>query len=551
MATVKKSKTKKIVWSVIAVILIVAIVVAAVVIGKNGKKTEVSLTTISTSNIVQTVNSTGEVTSGLKKDYAPGTIATVKEVFVNVGDTVSKGDKLATFDTSNLDTQVANLGSTYHDAQTAYNTAVKNQNDAKAQLNSINSQIDALQDHIDSIAASNNKTKLNSQSASVSKKDAAAYSVDYETGIVTYADGSLGGITGGTADIENQIQQLIDKINDLTNSIEETNQLVKQLLEEISKIGDDVSNFDPDAFAEKIAAAVKDGMVGAIEEIDWDAIVQEIASSDDTQLAVSQLQLTTLQAQKEVYSVLAKGTTVDAQKQVLNSSKSAYDAVVKAQQSLDAGWTADFDGVVTACSINAGGQTTALQSGLTLENLDTGVVTISLGEYDVHKVKVGMEATVTTAYGKYKGEVATIAPTATGGSSGSVLDSVGSMAGISGLSSLTSSGAGVQCTVVVDQPDENIIVGFDADVEIVTGDFENVPCVPIESIVLSKEGTYVYVYDEKEQTVTKTAIETGATSDTAYEITSGLSVGQQIVSTPQSDYTDDTFKVKVVDKTAK
>ena len=67
MATVKKSKTKKIVWSVIAVILIVAIVVAAVVIGKNGKKTEVSLTTISTSNIVQTVNSTGEVTSGLKK----------------------------------------------------------------------------------------------------------------------------------------------------------------------------------------------------------------------------------------------------------------------------------------------------------------------------------------------------------------------------------------------------------------------------------------------------------------------------------------------------
>lgn len=552
MATVKKSKTKKIVWSVIAVILVVAIIVAAIVVGNSKKKTEVSLTTISTSNIIQTVNSTGEVTSGLKKDYTPGTIATVKEVFVKVGDSVSKGDKLATFDTSNLDTQVANLGSTYRDAQTAYNTAVKNQNDAKAQLNSINSQIDALQSHINNIAATNNKAKTanSSSSAKTSAKteNAETYSIDYETGIVTYADGSIGGIIDGAGDYQEQLENLIKRLEELTGNIEETNALIQTLLEEIQKIGDDINDFDSDEFAQKIADAVRDGMKDAIAEIDWDAIVKEIASSDDMQLATAQLQLSTLQAQKEVYSILAKGTTVDAQKQVLNSSKSAYDTVVKARDSLDAGWIADFDGVITSCEIAAGGQTTALQSGLTLENLDTRVVTISLGEYDVHKVKVGMQATVTTAYGKYTGEVATIAPTATGASSSSMLDSVGSMAGISGLSSLTSSGAGVECTVVVPEPDENIIVGFDADVEIVTGDFENVPVVPIESIILSKEGTYVYIYDEAEQTVTKTAIETGATSDTSYEITSGLSVGQQIVATPQSNYEEDTFKVRVVDK---
>ena len=260
------------------------------------------------------------------------------------------------------------------------------------------------------------------------------------------------------------------------------------------------------------------------------------------------MQLSALQAQKEVYSVLAKGTTVDAQKQLVNTSKSAYDSVLKAQKELDAGWTADFDGVITACSINSGSQTTALQTAVTLENMSQRVVTISLGEYDIHKVKVGMKATVTTAYGKYDGEVASIAPTATGGSNGSMLDSVGSMAGISGLSSLTATGAGVECKVVVDQPDENIIIGFNADVEIVTGTYDNVPCVPIESIILEKEGTYVYLYDEDTQTVTKTAIKTGATSDTSYEITSGLSQGQKIVATPQSDYKEDTFKVKVVDK---
>ena len=261
-----------------------------------------------------------------------------------------------------------------------------------------------------------------------------------------------------------------------------------------------------------------------------------------------QIELAGLTAQKELYSIIVQGNTVNAQKQLVNTTKQALDTVSAAQQSLDAGWTADFDGTITACSITAGGQTTALENGITLENMDTRVVTISLGEYDVKKVKVGMQATVKTAYGTYSGEVATIAPTATGGNESSIMDSVGSMAGISGLSSLTAQGAGVECTILVAEPDEDIIIGFNADVEIVTGTYNDVPCVPIESIILEKEGTYVYLYDENEETVTKTAITTGATSDTSYEITSGLSVGQKIVTTPQTDYKEETFKVRVVQK---
>ena len=130
MAQVKKSKTKKIVWSVIAVILVVAIVVGIMLIKSSKSKVDVSLTTISTDTIVQTVSSTGEVSSGLNKDYTAGSIATVKEVFVKVGDQVKKGDKLATFDTSNLDMQVANLNASYKDALAAYNTAVENQKNA-------------------------------------------------------------------------------------------------------------------------------------------------------------------------------------------------------------------------------------------------------------------------------------------------------------------------------------------------------------------------------------------------------------------------------------
>lgn len=90
MATVKKSNTKKIVWAVIAVILVVAIVITSVVFAKRGKRTEVTLNTVSTNSITQTVSSTGQVSSGVKKEYKPGTVATVKKVYVEVGDKVKK-----------------------------------------------------------------------------------------------------------------------------------------------------------------------------------------------------------------------------------------------------------------------------------------------------------------------------------------------------------------------------------------------------------------------------------------------------------------------------
>ena len=89
------------------------------------------------------------------------------------------------------------------------------------------------------------------------------------------------------------------------------------------------------------------------------------------------------------------------------------------------------------------------------------------------------------------------------------------------------------------------IVGFDADVEIGVGDYQGIITVPIESIVLEKTGTYVYLYNEEEGTVSKTLIETGAVSDSVYEVKSGLKTGDKIVATPSSEYEEDTFEVKV------
>ncbi len=676
MATVKKSNTKKIVWAVIAVILVVAIVITSVVFAKNGKKTEVTLNTVSTNSITQTVSSTGQVSSGVKKEYKPGTVATVKKVYVEVGDKVKKGDKLASFDTSSLDSQVASLNSAYANSNASYQEAVQHQAEAAKQLSAINKNIAKTEKTLKKLQKAEQKKQNTTATTkkvtttttttttttqihwgsnptttttaattacnhtfdgryvdsnysghykvctkcgakvfeehhygSVQKfasgKDKENYHYykcadcgyikkevhDFPSGVGTVTckvcgEAKASGFNETSAMVElalEQLQPVFDSLKQLGDASKQIVELLTGLTKDLAKIAKDVDSLTnaitivanaimyqissgnwsaekiADAVGKAVTAAIKQGMIEfidsgaavkmietAVKSVNWKAIGKGIAESDNFGLASAQIQLAALYAQKEVYTITASASTVNAQKQAKNAAKKAYDTVKDARDDLAKGWTAEFSGVITTCDIESGSQTTALSTGITLENMKKRVVTISLGEYDVHKVKEGMSATVKTAYGTYDGVVASIAPTATGGSKGSMLDSVGSMAGISGLSSLTNSGAGVECKVVVDHPDENIIVGFDADVEIVTGTYTDVPCVPIESIVLEKEGTYVYLYNEKDETVTKTKIETGATSDTSYEVTSGLSVGDRIVATPQTDYEEDTFKVKVV-----
>ena len=143
------------------------------------------------------------------------------------------------------------------------------------------------------------------------------------------------------------------------------------------------------------------------------------------------IQLLSLEAQYAIYNAQADTTTHAMQKTAVDATKTALDTLKSHQAELADGWKAAFDGTITAVDIYPGEQTNMLTAGITLENLDSMSVKVSLSEYDLHKVKVGMDATVTTAYGKYDAEVTSIAPTATGGSESSILDSVGSMAGIS------------------------------------------------------------------------------------------------------------------------
>lgn len=575
MATIKKTGKKKKIIIAISVVLVIAILGTVIgVAASSNQKTAVTLTTIGTGEINETVSATGTVSAGTSKEYKVGAVATVKEVFVKTGDQVKQGDLLATFDTSSLDSQISSLNSTYQQARDSYRESVNDQKTAKANLSAVNDEIEELEKQVQDLGGETayttekpNYTFPNITTTTKPTTEAPEVSTDPTETSSSTTQSTTESVTYPST-IEGAVQaltDLVDTITSLSEDVQQTNEMLRVVMQQVSETIES-GVYSPDKIAEAVGDAVSDaiqkGIIdetklivesgvavdiieAAVASVDWSQVGESFAAAPNVQAATLELRLAALYAQREIYELNSSDTTVYAKKQVMDTAKSALDSVKEAGEELESGWTAAFDGTITSCDIYPGEQTSLLSSGIVLENLDTMVVTLSLGEYDIHKVKVGMQATITSAYGKYTGEVLSKAPVATGGSSGSILDSVGSIAGISGLSSLTSTGAGVEVQVSVNNADDNIIAGFDADVEIAVGDYQNIVTVPIESIVLEKTGTYVYLYNEEDKAVTKTLIETGAVSDSVYQVTSGLQVGDKIVSTPSSDYTEDTFEVRV------
>ena len=654
MATIRKNNKKKIII-IISIVLALALIITGITLYvKDSKIPQVSLYTIGTSDIYESINSSGTVSAGAVKNYSVNSVAVVKEVFVKVGDEVKQGDILATFDTSNFDDQIKKLQETYDDAKASYNDAVASQKEAKKNLDDLNDKIAKLEKEISklekkiandieaampaeqptlsvqqptlpaelptlpselptlpTVPSTNRPSTPSTTLPAAPSADNFADTVARLTDMISklsddprvngvvlgiVLDTVVDEIRNGNTDsdsVADAVEAAINKAvkdgtidtDKLSVDLDEAIKSVREAVEGVNWSGAEQpsgsGNLSQNATGGSLSQAIADGIQSAaggntmpslpegvtipslpegatlpslpenvtIPSVDANSIVQSISESDSVKLATDQVTLSSYYAQKQLYTSLASDNLVNTRKELMETAKSALDNLKDARQQLAEGWTAAFDGVITECSIFPGEQTSLLSNGITLQNMDTMVVTISLGEYDIHKVKVDMPVTVSSAYGTYSGKVISKAPVAGGGSSGgsSIVDSIGSMMGISGLSSLTDTGSGVEVKISVDDPDENIIVGFNAAVEIHIGEFLGVPTVPAESMLHDKTGTYVYLYNEEDGTVSKTQITTGAMSYTEYEITSGIKQGDRIVHAPQASF-EDTFEVKIAAK---
>lgn len=512
-----KKKSPQAKAGIIAFVLVMSLLVFYVAYSnlKPADPVEYELVRAEYGTITDTLNVSGTVESGVTADMMALEGAFVEEVFVNVGDTVKKGDKIATFNVSGVSSYLT-------DAKKAYDKALKEYNDAagSSQTNS-----DRKAEIAKEIEELNAKIATNQSEIDTIKKELEVIG------------------TTETAPIpQEQINQIAMQMLASGSSLKQ----IKMFKEAASKIELPVTD---SAFAEK----------------------QQELMQKTLQLAQLNSELSALYAENTV-TVVTDDAVLKALKSVADSKKADYDKIKSVYDKMSKGWVAENNGIVTQVNITAGekfipakqsnsssfdiasllggqvdGETVNLitslmgnssipmGTGVRLESYDDMIVSVTVGKSDLLKIKVGMEAVITSLDSQYKGEVVYVGATAAESTGG--LD-IGSIAG-----SLMGGGSGASGAIVkvkIHNPDEKIVIGFDVDIKIVLDTIENVLKVPVEAVVYNSGVYSVFVYDEEEETASKRTVTKGSLDDTSYEIVSGLSDGEWVIKSPDPNMEDGT-----------
>lgn len=179
------------------------------------------------------------------------------------------------------------------------------------------------------------------------------------------------------------------------------------------------------------------------------------------------------------------------------------------------GLKADFDGVVTSVTAMNGSPATDGAELLKMQSTSDVNISISLSKYDLEKVKEGQKADVTIAGNKYEGKVTKINKVAEKNSNNTPV---------------------VYAEIQVNNPDENVILGIEAKVNVHAQKAEGVLLIPVEAINSDKNGDFVYTVEKG--IVTRKNVVIGVSSDTFAEICEGLKENDQVISTITNGITE-------------
>lgn len=482
----KKWSTKKKI-AVTVVILVISFLFAGLLyfLFKPAPPPKVILTTVSSGDVVQTLDATGTVESANQESFSILNGTKVATVNVRVGDRIKEGDLLATFDTSSLKDLISEKEKTYKTAYETYNSSKNAAKTSAAELGVIKKDIVSLESEIkgleQAIAAANNKNETETTDKSIADKINSFFGDNLILQLLrgeTPAIFDLSSITGMSADqtkltsLKLELVQLQAKqtIADAQASgiLESTlKSIYESTLEDYNKTKAAVDGLQNGWIAKN------EGIVREINIVAGQNF--KSASPIDTKLDLS------------------------AMLSVLSSNSESADIVDMIKQFI-----------------------TPNSTGMTVEYYPFAA-TFILGKYDVLKITMDQEAKIVAADGKvFNGKITFISPVASSSSS----ININSLLGSSGSSS------GVEAKVSIDNPDTSIIIGFDVAISIDVDKAENAVLVPAEAIQFDSEGSYIFLYSPKTKRVERVQVKTGIFSGALYQVISGCEAGDVIVKAP-------------------
>lgn len=238
--------------------------------------------------------------------------------------------------------------------------------------------------------------------------------------------------------------------------------------------------------------------------------------NDQASLESLQNSLVEAQAKKEEGEAMV---LTEAEKQGIQASSQA--AKLTLSQSADAlstaraGITAEFDGIITASEVTAG---TMAQEGMDLISVADAskmCVDFQLSKYNLKSIEEGQKVVITSLDKEYQGSVVSIGK----------------------IAQRTEEGAAMaQGRVHIDNPDEGLIIGLDAELKIEMGSKKDVLAVPIAAVNSDTKGDFVYVLNQGK--VEKKYVTTGIASKKQIELVEGLEEGEVVITTVDTDLED-------------
>ncbi|NBU63632.1 MAG: efflux RND transporter periplasmic adaptor subunit [Chloroflexia bacterium] len=459
----------------------------------------------------------------------------VNAVLVKEGDSVKKGQQLATIDARDLQYQVASAEAAYKSAQAKLSQLLEGSgrssdlkaaqaavSSAQAQLKSAKEKLDALQHPTaDKISAA----KLKVQQA--------------ETTLQTTRDGNSATKTKAALDLSKASESLIQAQSKFNVASYNWNYVLANDTDPAGgrgKINDMSRNSYRDAYvqAETTLRTAEQNVQAAQVTLD-NAKAAESANvaQADSALSDAKLQLATL-LNPTAADIAAAIATVQQNESSLEQAKASLDkiitpgtqtdvliqqsAVTQAEASFNqvklklenATLVAPFDGVISTISFVVG--QTSNGASVTMIDRDPMHIDVKFGETDIVAIKIGQPADISIdALPDWK--------------------NTGKVTRISPVSESSSGVVTYKARIDFNDTDKRVLIGMTAIVDLVTAEQKNVLLIPNSAILPKGAGRIVQVIGNNGG-IKEVDITTGLSDGIQTEVLTGLTEGQAIIATP-------------------
>ena len=540
---------------------IVAVVVLIGVISTHSasaKKAEaaaasaVETVTLKKSDLTQSISVSGVVQSAKTTNIYSTLNYPVKEIFVEVGDTVEAGDVIAVLDTANLENDIAQ-------AEINYKSAKDSAADEKRTLN------DSVTNAQTSLAAAKITAEQRALAVTNAEKDLATARLDalkpfdsttYDRAITdtkitldrkksdavtTLADYSKARYSFDDYKYQNAITDAQIALDRKQQALDDTDPADEKAYDTAQNAVDDAQR-TLDRAKTELTRAQDDAVKTASDKLDAANKARDDAQraynkavQDKTRAAADNRESNS----KKMES--AEKALADAKKQLesaQNSVKNAENALSQAEakpgsagknvelQSLsleklnrqlaDGEIVAESSGVITAISAKVG----ATPQGVlfVVDNKDELYVSARVKEYNLNSLAIGQEILITTdATGSQKisATLSYVSPKA--------------------VSEAGSTSVEFEVRATLTDPDEAIKIGMNAFMNIIVEIKENVYAVPVSTIVTNEKGSFIYAAPG----AIEIPVTLGLKTSTSVEISgAGLKDGLQILTDPEGKLSD-------------